>query len=258
MEEAIPAHTPLSPSTTLQLHDGIDATNATTFCQIIRAIQYLNLTHPKLSFSISKLFQYMHKPITLHLQHLKCLLCYVKQTINYGILLQRSSTNNLLAYIDTNQGGNSDDITSTFPFIIFLGGNPISWHSKEKKTNARLSIEAEYKVVATANSELMRLLNLLTELQVLMPHSPRLLCDKVCVTYLYANPVLHSHMKHISIDYHFVHEQVQIGRLQVSHVSTTDQLANILTKPLAAVCFRELTTKIKVTNGDFILRGRIG
>ena len=91
-----------------------------------------------------------------------------------------------------------------------------------------------------------------------MPHSPRLLCDKVGVTYLYANPVFHSHMKHISLDYHFVHEQVQIGRLQVSHVSTKDQLANILTQPLAAVHFQELTTKIKVTNGDFILRGRIG
>lgn len=87
MERAKPTPTPLSPSATLQLHDGSPDTNAMTFHQIIRSIRYLNLMHPDLSFSINKFSQYMHKPITLHLQHLKCLPCYLKHTINYDILL---------------------------------------------------------------------------------------------------------------------------------------------------------------------------
>jgi len=91
-----------------------------------------------------------------------------------------------------------------------------------------------------------------------LSHSPCILCDNVGATYLCANHVLHSCMKHISLDYHFVHEQVQASRLQVSHVSTKDQLANILTKQLVAVRFQELISKIKVTNGDFILLGHIG
>ena len=44
-------------------------------------------------------------------------------------------------------------------------------------------------------------------------------------------------MKHISHDYHFVHEQVQVGRLQVSHVSAKDQSTDIITKPLVATHF---------------------
>jgi hypothetical protein len=59
------------------------------------------------------------------------------------------------------------------------------------------------------------------------------------------------------MDYHFVREQVQANKLQVSHVSTKDQLADILTKPLATSKFVELTSKIKVRNGKFILRGHI-
>jgi len=65
-------------------------------------------------------------------------------------------------------------------------------------------------------------------------------------------------MKHISMDYHFVREQVQAGKLQVNHVSMKDQIADLLTKPLATSRFQELSTKMKVVDGTFILRGRTG
>lgn len=55
-------------------------------------------------------------------------------------------------------------------------------------------------------------------------------CDNIGATYLGANPVFHSRMKHIAIDYHFVRDKVSKGLLQVSHVSTKDQLADALTK----------------------------
>lgn len=65
-------------------------------------------------------------------------------------------------------------------------------------------------------------------------------------------------MKHISMDYHFVSEQVLDGKIQVSHVSTKDQLADLLTKPLAHTQFSNLRSKMQVTDGNFILRGCIG
>ena len=39
-------------------------------------------------------------------------------------------------------------------------------------------------------------------------------------------------MKHVAIDFHFIRDQVQTGSLRVSHVSSEDQLADVLTKPL--------------------------
>jgi len=55
-----------------------------------------------------------------------------------------------------------------------------------------------------------------------------------------------------------VREQVRDGKLQVSHVSTKDQLADLLTKPLPRAKFEELRSKMKFTDGNFILRGHIG
>lgn len=57
------------------------------------------------------------------------------------------------------------------------------------------------------------------------------------VTYLSVNPIFHSCMKHISIDFHFVRDLVSKGHLQVAHISTTDQLADVLTNPDLRVPF---------------------
>lgn len=102
---------------------------------------------------------------------------------------------------------------------------------KKQRIVVRSSIEAKYRVASTAMLELMWLTKLLTKLNIPVQHPPRILCENVGATYLCSNPVLHSRMKHISLDYHFVCKQVQAGKLQVSHVSTKDQLVNLLTKP---------------------------
>ena len=60
-------------------------------------------------------------------------------------------------------------------------------------------------------------------------------------------------MKHIAIDYHFVRDKVSKGLLQVSHVSTKDQLADALTKSLSRQRFSLLRSKIGVSNGSTIL-----
>jgi len=45
-------------------------------------------------------------------------------------------------------------------------------------------------------------------------------------------------MKHLQIDYHFVHERVIKGDLLVQHVSFADQFADILAKGLSTPLFR--------------------
>ena len=51
-------------------------------------------------------------------------------------------------------------------------------------------------------------------------------------------------MKHVAIDYHFIKDQVQSGLLRVAHVSSTDQLADLLIKPLPTSQFLLLRDKI--------------
>ena len=82
-----------------------------------------------------------------------------------------------------------------------------------------------------------------------MQSLPNLFLDNLGATYLSPNPVFHSLMKHIVIDYHFVCNLVQLSELLVAHVSTGDQLADALTKSLSRPCLISLCNKIGVIPG---------
>jgi hypothetical protein len=55
-------------------------------------------------------------------------------------------------------------------------------------------------------------------------------------------------MKHVAVDYHFIHDQVQSGQLRVAHVSSADQLADFLTKPLSTSTFQLFHDKIGLSD----------
>ena len=75
----------------------------------------------------------------------------------------------------------------------------------------------------------------------------QLWCDNLSAIALASNPVFHARTKHIEVDYHYVREQVLAKNIVISHVSTTDQVADILTKPLAASRFLLLKYKLMVS-----------
>lgn len=60
------------------------------------------------------------------------------------------------------------------------------------------------------------------------------------------NPIFHSIMKHLALDYYFFQELVQFKRMH-SHISSTDQLADALTKPLLRARLIDLSVKIELS-----------
>ena len=90
-----------------------------------------------------------------------------------------------------------------------------------------------------------------------MSKHPSIFCDNIGATQLSQNPVMHSHMKHVAINLHFVHDLVKKGVLNVSHVSTHDQLADFLTKLLPHIKFQAMINKIGLLISPPILRERV-
>lgn len=72
-----------------------------------------------------------------------------------------------------------------------------------------------------------------------------------------SNLIFHTRMKHIKIDFHYVCDQVLQNKLEVSFLSTRDQIANLVTKPLAIARFHLLWSNLHVQELPFRLRGRI-
>jgi hypothetical protein len=73
-----------------------------------------------------------------------------------------------------------------------------------------------------------------------------LLCDNESAIRLANNPVEHNHTKHIDILHHFLRDHQQRGDIDIYHISTENQLADIFTKPLDEKRFCRLRSELDV------------
>ena len=59
-----------------------------------------------------------------------------------------------------------------------------------------------------------------------------------------SNPAHHNRSKHIVLRHHFLHEKVAEGIVNLAHVPSADNLADLLTKPLPRDTFDQLRERI--------------
>ena len=71
----------------------------------------------------------------------------------------------IVGYSDVDWAGSPTDRRSTSRYCVFIGGNLISWNSKEQDVVTRSSAEAEYRAMALVTCELIWLKHLLQGLR---------------------------------------------------------------------------------------------
>ena len=72
----------------------------------------------------------------------------------------------------------------------------------------------------------------------------QLMVDSKSALALAKNPVFHERSKHIRLRHHFIRSCLDEGSITASYINTTDQLADLLTKPLGRIKFLELCSRI--------------
>lgn len=72
---------------------------------------------------------------------------------------------------------------------------------------------AQGLAIANATAETLRVRNLFKEIQHQVKLTPVFYCDNAGATYVTADPIFHSHMKHLTLDYYFVRKNIQSGEL---------------------------------------------
>ena len=138
-----------------------------------------------------------------------------------------------------------------------MGCNPITWCAKKQETVSKSSTEAKYRALATTAVELSWLRQVLKDLGIFLPFSPKLWCDNVSALTIASNPLFHARTKHVEVDYHFVREKVLRKDLQVKYITTDDQLDDVFTKSLPTSRFIFLRSKILVSFEPMILKGDV-
>jgi hypothetical protein len=98
-------------------------------------------------------------------------------------------------------------------------------------------MEGEYYSLASLIQELLWEKNLLVELGIRSSQPIKLNEDNQGAIAFIKNPTYHGRCKHMDIRIHFIRDFVEKGIFDVVYCSTEDNLADMMTKPLAKVKF---------------------
>ncbi|KAE8706487.1 Ras-related protein Rab5 [Hibiscus syriacus] len=226
MDGAKSVSTPMSTSNKIPPADPSSAVGVFIYRRLLGLLQYLNLTHPYISFAFNSLSKYMHGPLGSHWIAARRVLRYLKGTLCHGLFLHSRTPLRLTAFADADWGGSLADGKSTIAYVLYLGSNIVSWKYAPQKTVSRSSTKVEYRALAHATTEILWVQHPLQEIGVSLASSPVLFYDNLSAT-----------------------------SLHVHHVPSTVQLVDALTKPLGRKLFLYLRSKIGVSDGSSILRG---
>jgi hypothetical protein len=121
----------------------------------------------------------------------------------------------------------------------------VSWSSKKQTSVALSTAEAEYVAVGQCCAQLLWMRQTLRDFGYNLSKVP-LLCDNESAIRSADNPVEHKRTKHIDIWHHFLRDHQQKRDIDIYHINTENQLADIFTEPLYEKSFCRLCSELNV------------
>lgn len=88
--------------------------------------------------------------------------------------------------------------------------------------------------------------SLLSEFGISHPRPMTLRCDNQAAIHISNNPIFHEFTKHIESDCHFIRDDILNGAIKTKHISSSDQLTDILTKALGRKEFDSFLSKLDI------------
>jgi len=141
--------------------------------------------------------------------------------------------------------------------MVSFGSGVVSWNNKKQPTIALSSTKVEYRGATIVACEVNWLLKLLLDLGQLVDALVVIYCDNISSILLANNLVYRARTKHIEMHYHFIKEKILTKEIDLIHVGTEDQVANIFTKPLSTDKLKKFQKMFGVLEVDSSLRGSV-
>ena len=232
--------------TTLQITEG-EPIIQVPYRKLIGSLMYIaTTTRPDIMFCVSYLSRFLDKPTDKIWKAGKRILRYLQETKNLSIIYKKTTENEKIeAYSDADWAQSKIDRRSVSGSIIFYGGNPVSWFSKKQHCVALSTAEAEYIAAASTAQDIVNLRGVINEFSV---NSDCILYIDNKSTILMSKTYENSkRMKHIDIRHHFLKDLICNGDVVMNHVCSSNNIADILTKPLCKEKFTRFRTAMSIS-----------
>ena len=214
-----------------------------------------NSTRPDISIAVHQCARFNAHPMLCHEKAMKYIARYLLSSQDKGIHYKPDPSKGLECYVDADFAGgwssgdhtNPECVLSRTGFVIMYLGCPLTWSSKLQTEIALSTTESEYIALSQAMRETIPFMNLMVEVGRIFPlnnPTPTFRCkvfedNRSCIK-VAESPKFTPRTKHIAIKYHHFRKYVADGTITILPISTTDQLADIFTKPLDRVIFVKL------------------
>ena len=185
---------------------------------------------PEASNAIRELASFMDNPGPEHWKSLERLVGYLGKS---RIFLKMRKPKNLkvVAAVDSNYAVNKENRRSVTGYIVTIGGCIVSWTSKTQASVTLSSTEAEYVAMSMCATEVKFVQMLIDELAPEQQIKPATIYeDNTGAIFLANNRQVGARTKHIDVREHHIRELIDNGSLEIEHIRTENNPADLCTK----------------------------
>ncbi|UYV61655.1 hypothetical protein LAZ67_1005777 [Cordylochernes scorpioides] len=254
MADCIPASVPMDPSVILTKQDcptpeQKEKMPKFPFREAVGSLMFAScVSRPDITYAVSQVSKFLEYPGPAHCTTVKNIFRYLKGTPHMGILF--TGQDQLVGYSDSDFARDVDSRKSTTGYAFMMNGGTVSWASQRQPIIALSTTESEYIAACSAAKELIWIRRLLQGIGCDITKETELYIDNQAAIKLVENPVFHKRTKHIDVRYHFIRSKHEEGELKVHHVCSSEQLADIMTKPLPGNKFHYLRGLLNILDRE--------
>lgn len=225
----------------------------TTYRSLLGKLMFIMVaTRPDISYAVSLLARFMTNPTKEQHESALNVVRYLNGTRDLTIVFKRRHIDDydLVAYSDSDWGGNLDNRRSRSGGLILLGGSPIYWSSVIQTLVALSSAEAEINALKDVVKNVLWIRGILRD-TTLIPEiiaNPTIVYeDNSAVLEIVINPEVSKRNRHYDMSYHFIRENVEeFKNVLIRWIGTNSNIADLFTKALGEnkfVYFRSFILK---------------
>ena len=196
------------------------------------------MTRPDIANAVRAVVRQAHNPAERHWRAVRKLIAYLNKTKDLGLVFVKDDDRKLSVYVHADHANKDNDRRSVSGVAVMVGGTVVNASSTTQHCLTLSTREAEYVAMAQGAKTALFTKAVLDFLQPqFADETIDVFEDDQGAIAIAENPISGGRTKNIDVRYHFIRELLERKVLNIQYTESSNQHANILTKPRGLEAF---------------------